>query len=105
VAEQRSTQPFQPRFEEIAMKSLYLAVLIGLCACQAAYAADAPAAPKAKTQSTAKNTDANAAAGQATKPILMSQQDRMRMCSKQATGKKGAERKTFMKSCLTTRKS
>ena len=87
------------------MKSLYLAVLIGLCACQAAYAADAPAAPKAKTQSTAKNTDANAAAGQAAKPILMSQQDRMRMCSKQATGKKGAERKTFMKSCLTTRKS
>ena len=86
------------------MKSLYLAVLIGLCACQAAYAADAPAAPKAKTQSTAKNTDASAAAGQA-KPILMSQQDRMRMCSKQATGKKGAERKTFMKSCLTTRKS
>ena len=58
------------------MKSLYLAVLIGLCACQAAYAADAPAAPKAKTQSTAKNTDANAVAGQAAKPILMSHQGR-----------------------------
>jgi len=29
-----------------------------------------------------------------------SQQDRMRDCNKQATGKKGAERKTFMKTCL-----
>jgi len=90
------------RFEEIAMKSLYLAALIGLFACQAVYAADGTAAPaKARTQSAAKNADTNAQAGQAT----MSQQDRMRMCSKQATGKKGAERKTFMKSCLTTRKS
>ena len=87
------------------MKSFYLAALIGLFACQAAYAADSPIAPKAKTQSTAKNTDASAVAGQAAKPIAMSQQDRMRMCSKQATGKKGAERKTFMKSCLTTRKT
>jgi hypothetical protein len=101
----RSTHPSNLRFEEIAMKSLYLAVLIGLFACQAVYAADAATAPKARTQSTGKNADTNAVAGQATKPILMSQQDRMRMCSKQATGKKGAERKTFMKSCLTTRKS
>jgi hypothetical protein len=29
-----------------------------------------------------------------------SQQDKMRECNKQATGKKGAERKTFMKTCL-----
>jgi hypothetical protein len=101
----RSTHPTNLRFEEIAMKSLYLAALIGLFACQAAYAADAATSPKARTQSTGKNADTNAVAGQATKPILMSQQDRMRMCSKQATGKKGAERKTFMKSCLTTRKS
>jgi hypothetical protein len=61
--------------------------------------------PRAKTQSAAKSADTGTAAGQATKPIAMSQQDRMRMCSKQATGKKGAERKTFMKSCLTTHKS
>jgi len=86
------------------MKSLYLAALIGLFACQAAYAAYAPAT-KAKTQTAGRNADPNAVSGQAAKPILMSQQDRMRMCSKQATGKKGAERKTFMKSCLTTRKS
>ena len=33
------------------MKSLCLAALIGLFACQAAYAADGAAAPKAKTQS------------------------------------------------------
>ena len=86
------------------MKSIYLAALIGLFACQAVFAADAAPATRAKTQVAAKNADPGAVSGQA-KPILMSQQDRMRMCSKQATGKKGAERKTFMKSCLTTRKS
>lgn len=87
------------------MKSLYLAALIGLFACQVVYAADAASPTKAKTQAAAKNADPTAVSGQAAKPILMSQQDRMRMCSKQATGKKGAERKAFMKSCLTTRKS
>jgi hypothetical protein len=100
-----SVHAFQPRSEEIAMKTLYLAALIGLFACQAAYAADGGIAPKAKAPSASKNADAGTAATQASKPIQMSQQDRMRMCSKQATGKKGAERKTFMKSCLTTRKT
>ena len=42
------------------MKSLYLAALIGLFACQAVYAADAAAAPKAKTQAAGKNADPNA---------------------------------------------
>ena len=87
------------------MKSIYLAALIGLFACQAAFAADVGSAPKPKTPSAAKTAETGAAAAQPTKPILMSQQDRMRMCSKQAAGKKGAERKAFMKSCLTTRKS
>ena len=32
-------------------------------------------------------------------PVAISQQDKM-LCSKQATGKKGAERKDFMKTCL-----
>lgn len=90
------------------MKSLYLAALMAFIACHAAYAADAttPTPKAAKPPPAVKSTDAGAATGQgAIKPIQMSQQDRMRMCSKQATGKKGAERKTFMKSCLTTRKS
>jgi hypothetical protein len=100
----RSTH-LQPTLEEIAMKSLYLATLIGLFACHAAYAADVGSAPKPKSPSAAKTADTGAAAAQPSKPILMSQQDRMRMCSKQATGKKGAERKAFMKSCLSTRKS
>jgi hypothetical protein len=30
-------------------------------------------------------------------PVKISQQEKMRLCAKQATGKKGAERKTFMK--------
>jgi hypothetical protein len=33
-------------------------------------------------------------------PVAVSQQDKMRQCSKEATGKKGAERKDFMKTCL-----
>jgi hypothetical protein len=34
------------------------------------------------------------------KASAVSQQDKMRLCSQQATGKKGQERKTFMKTCL-----
>lgn len=33
-----------------------------------------------------------------------SQQNRMKECNKSATGKKGPERRAFMKSCLSTRK-
>lgn len=87
------------------MRSLHLAILIGLFACHAAYAADGASATKGKVQAPARTAEASTGAGQTSKPILMSQQDRMRMCSKQATGKKGTERKTFMKSCLTTKKS
>ena len=36
------------------------------------------------------------------KTAATSQQDRMRDCNKQATGKKGAERKSFMKTCLSS---
>ena len=85
------------------MKSFCLAALIGLFACQLAYAADdVTGTPKAARA--ARSADALLAAPGA-RPIKMSQQDRMRLCSKQATGKKGAERKGFMKSCLTTKKS
>ena len=34
------------------------------------------------------------------KTTALSQQDKMRESNKQATGKKGAERKAFMKTCL-----
>lgn len=90
------------------MKSFYLAALLAFIAGHAAYAAEGTAAaPKAaRPQSAATSADAAAPAGQgALRPIRMSQQDRMRLCSKQATGKKGGERKAFMKSCLTTKKS
>jgi hypothetical protein len=33
-------------------------------------------------------------------PVKLSQQEKMKLCAKEATGKKGAERKAFMKSCL-----
>ena len=73
------------------MKTLYalaLAGLIGLAA-PAAYA-DEAAAP----------TRANKTSAPAAAPEKISQQDKMRLCAKQATGKKGAERKAFMKTCL-----
>jgi len=35
----------------------------------------------------------------------LTQQDKMRQCAKQATGKKGPERKAFMKGCLSKKKA
>jgi psiF repeat-containing protein len=76
------------------MKTLFalaIASVIGL-ATTAAYADDvAPRSKVAKVQPTAAAPAA---------PTKISQQDKMRLCAKQATGKKGAERKTFMKGCL-----
>ena len=54
----------------------------------AASAAPAKTAVPVKTSAPEKTT------------AVHSQQDRMRDCNKQATGKKGAERKAFMKTCL-----
>jgi hypothetical protein len=81
------------------MKTLYvltLASLIGLAA-STAYADDASnVKPRAaKLQPTAATACTPAGA-----PVKLSQQDKMRLCAKQATGKKGAERKAFMKTCL-----
>jgi len=51
---------------------------------------------------TAKPQPARAAATPVAQPtpVKLSQQEKMKLCAKEATGKKGAERKTFMKSCL-----
>ncbi|MDQ2963124.1 MAG: PsiF family protein [Pseudomonadota bacterium] len=81
------------------MKTLYalaLAGLIGLAASTAAADDTSTVKPRpAKLQPIAATAGAPAAA-----PVKISQQDKMRLCAKQATGKKGAERKTFMKTCL-----
>ena len=78
------------------MKTLYaltLASLIGLAA-STAYADDASnVKPRPKAQAAAATTGTGAA-------VKISQQDKMRLCAKQATGKKGDERRTFMKTCL-----
>jgi psiF repeat-containing protein len=77
------------------MKTLYALTLAGLIGMAAPAFADeaAPAKPRpAKLQSVA--------ASPAAEPTKISQQDKMRACAKQATGKKGAERKAFMKGCL-----
>ena len=84
------------------MKTLYALTLAGLIGLAAPIAhADDTAVTKsrpAKAQSAAGGAGAQAAPG------AISQQDKMRLCAKQATGKKGAERKAFMKTCLSKKK-
>lgn len=65
--------------KNIATLSAALALALGSISASAAPAADA-AAPAAKPRS--------------------AQQQKMAQCNKDATGKKGDERKTFMKACL-----
>jgi hypothetical protein len=74
---------------------LVLATVLGLSSAVAQ--AQTPAASKATT------TKAQGAITAA--PEKVSQQDKMRLCSKQAAGKKGAERKAFMKTCLSSKKA
>jgi psiF repeat-containing protein len=88
----------QTFLKEMTMKTLHalmLASFIGLNV-SVAYAADAPVG---KPQSAKAPVAATVPATQAA-PVKISQQDKMRLCAKEATGKKGAERKTFMKTCL-----
>jgi len=82
--------------KETTMKTLYALALAGLISFTAsvAHAEDAAVAQGRGTKAPATATAAPAA------PVKISQQDKMRLCAKQATGKKGAERKTFMKGCL-----
>jgi psiF repeat-containing protein len=90
-------------FKEIVMKTLYALTLAALVAVIApvASADDATAAkPRpAKVQTAVPRADAPAV------PAKISQQEKMRQCAKQATGKKGDERKAFMKSCLSKKKA
>jgi hypothetical protein len=60
--------------------------------------ADVPVVKKAPTaKAQAATTDVA--------PVKVSQQVRMRLCAKRASGKTGAERKAFMKTCLATKKA
>ena len=79
------------------MKTLFALTLAGFVALVAPVAsADDATAPKARVAKAQTAADAGAAAPAA----KISQQDKMRLCAKDATGKKGAERKAFMKTCL-----
>ncbi len=75
---------------------LMLAALLGLSSSVAS--ADTPTTGKSAATKTQ---------GAITSPASekVSQQDKMRACSKQATGKKSAERKAFMKTCLSSKKA
>jgi len=78
------------------MKMLYALALAGLVSFTASFA-HAEETAVAQGRSTKASSTATAAPAA---PVKISQQDKMRLCAKQATGKKGAERKTFMKGCL-----
>ena len=77
------------------MNKRFIIALAALATSFAVLAAEPVSAP-------AKSAPATPAASVAApqKTAATSQQERMRDCNKQATGKKGAERKTFMKTCL-----
>jgi hypothetical protein len=87
--------------------------LVALVASGSVLAADAATpAPRAINVAAAATpnvkqdaTDTRSSAGAIKVAAPGSQQNRMKECNKQATGKKGAERKAFMKSCLSTKKS
>ncbi len=88
------------------MKTLFVLLLAGLFATTAAYADDTTV-PKPKTgkvQASAAKGDTTSrtpADGRAlVKVAVTSQRNKMKLCNQQATGKKGAERKAFMKTCL-----
>ena len=84
------------------LTAVLLATLLGLGAADA-HADDNAAKPKAAKAPAAAAATATPTPTAA--PIQVSQQDKMRECSKQATGKKGAERKDFMKTCLSKKKA
>jgi len=77
-----------------------------------AFAADAPAKPKALSASQQRmaqcNQDASGKKGDERRAFMksclaakrQSQQDKMRNCNKEAGDRKGDERRAFMKSCL-----
>lgn len=86
------------------MKTAILIALVSLVASSAVYAE--PPSPPAKAAPAAAvpavtPTATKVAAPQPT--AVVSQQDKMRNCNKEATGKKGAERKAFMKTCLSNK--
>jgi hypothetical protein len=73
---------------------LVLASVLGLSS--AMVRAEGPVTGKAPTVKTQAVT---------AEPTKVSQQDKMRVCAKDAKGKKGPERKAFMKTCLSTKKA
>jgi len=62
-----------------------------------------PSAGKPATAATPSKSDARSSAGSVKTASAGSQQNRMKDCNKQATGKKGDDRRAFMKSCLSSK--
>ena len=85
-----------------------LAALVASFAVQAAEPVTVPTTaatspPAASVAAPVKLAPSAAVAAPQKTAATSSQQDRMRNCNKQATGKKGPERKAFMKTCLSNK--
>jgi hypothetical protein len=80
------------------LNAILLALMLG-AGVGLAQADDIPTNAAIKSKAT-RPPVAQPVAQPAVAPVKVSQQDKMRLCSKQATGKKGAERKDFMRTCL-----
>jgi psiF repeat len=95
----------------LSLSAIAFALTMGLSA-----TAQAQSAPAAAPTAPAKTASAPAPAKTATAPAVSpaspavaapaktAQQSKMATCNKDATGKKGAERKAFMKECLSAKK-
>lgn len=59
-----------------------------------------PAAPAKAPVASATVPAVKGAAKKAPSSAQLAQREKMKACNKQATGKKGADRQTFMKTCL-----
>lgn len=91
------------KHSRIALVALFASSLFAPLAAQAAEPAATPISlAQAAPPTAAKQAQAvpSAAVAAPQKIAASSQQDKMRECNKQATGKQGGERKTFMKTCL-----
>jgi len=95
--------------KENRMKTLSMLLLSFAFVATSVFAADPvppvkPATNAANPATLPAKTDARSASGTVKTAAVGSQQNRMKECNKQAKGKKGDERRAFMKSCLSTHK-
>ncbi|CDS53307.1 Phosphate starvation-inducible protein PsiF [Polaromonas sp. CG9_12] len=88
----------------MSLLAIAFALTMGLSAgAQAQSTPAAPAKAASAAPATAKVAPVSPAAATVEPPAKTAQQSKMATCNKDATGKKGDERKAFMKECLSAK--